>query len=481
MHPYPIPNPDLDAAMSRLGMGTRWSPERSLASSWQPSSSALSGSNTGSSPAPSRDASAADPLSARLSPSSPSSLTDRDISRRTLAASGLDVSAPEFVPAFVKAAPPHSSPLHSPPPFVPMQPPSQNSFQPALPHSPSLYEPVPPPHAQQFFHRRHRQHQILQQNNLHAYYHDDHAYPPNNSNHHSYFPTSPNAPFRPAHLDEATYVTAVQHFDEQFPALAKTDNTTNPPPSVSSVNPRWSSDNNHPSSNPAPAPEAIQSIFPKALGWDALQREEDRKKRDADAARRWQAELEEYTRSLDNEYDDVYDEEDIRLSDDIGALWVSTGQSVGHMYQSLRAEAAEEARLRNKYFDRAAAAFKRNDGATAKKLGALGRDANERMKELHRQAAEAIFEARNPPLVTDVVDLHGLHVSEALDRLPSALEKAPPGILRILTGTGHHTKGTGRARLRPAVKKWLQENGYFFEEVIDANEYVGSFKVEIVR
>lgn len=338
---------------------------------------------------------------------------------------------------------------------------------------------MPPPQPQ-FFHHRHAQQPILQQQ-VPAYYHDDHAYAHNNTDDHSYFPTSPNVPARPAHLDEATYVTAVQHFDEEFPALGKTDTTANPPTNNAPVNARWSGDNNQPTPNNASAPEVIQSIFPKALGWDALQREEERKKREAEAARRWQAELEEYTRNLENEYDDVYDEDDIRLSDDIGALWVSTGQSVGHMYQSLRAEAAEEARLRNKYFDRAAAAFKRNDGATAKRLGALGREANERMKELHRQAAEAIFEARNPPHVTDVVDLHGLHVSEALDRLPTALEKAPPGTLRILTGTGHHTKGTGRARLRPAVKKWLQENGYFFEEVIDANEYVGSFKVEIVR
>lgn len=211
-----------------------------------------------------------------------------------------------------------------------------------------------------------------------------------------------------------------------------------------------------------------------------MQREQERKKLEAEATRRWQAELNEYFQNADHEYDDVYDEE-IHVSDDIGALWVSTGQSVGHMYQSIRAKAAEEARLRNKYFDRAAAAFKKNDGATAKRLGALGREANERMKELHRQAAQAIFKARNPRHVLDVVDLHGLHVSEALERLPLALEKAPPGILRIVTGTGHHTKGTGRARLRPAVKTWLQENGYFFEEVVDANEFVGSFKVEIVR
>lgn len=222
-------------------------------------------------------------------------------------------------------------------------------------------------------------------------------------------------------------------------------------------------------------------MFPKALGWDALQKERAHKQRQESAAREWQKTLEQYKSDLECEegFDDLIEE--AHISDDVGSRWVATGKSVGQLYQSLRAEAAEEARLRNRYFDRAAAAFKRNDGATAKRLGALGREANERMKELHRRAADAIFEARNPVHVTDVVDLHGLHVSEALERLPAAIERAPTGILRVLTGTGHHTKGTGRARLRPAVKKWLQDNRYFFEEVVDANEYVGGFKVEIGR
>lgn len=292
-----------------------------------------------------------------------------------------------------------------------------------------------------------------------------------------YFPTSPQHSARPSHLDETTYVSAVQHFDEEFPALAKHETNSR---NSATANGRWSTDQDKPSHNHQQPVKVVQAIYPKALGWNAIQREQERKKLEAEATRRWQAELNEYFQNADHEYDDAYDEE-IHVSDDIGALWVSTGQSVGHMYQSLRAKAAEEARLRNKYFDRAAAAFKKNDGATAKRLGALGREANERMKELHRQAAQAIFKARNPRHVPDIVDLHGLHVSEALERLPLAMEKAPPGILRIVTGTGHHTKGTGRARLRPAVKTWLQENGYFFEEVIDANEYVGSFKVEIVR
>lgn len=254
-----------------------------------------------------------------------------------------------------------------------------------------------------------------------------------------------------------TVEKAVNIFENEFPSLHAAN------PTVSNTPPR--------KSTAPPEPTAV------ALGWHALQREEEAKKREEEHHKRslllWQQAVDGLCQ------EDEPDEAPI--TNDVGNIWVSTGASVASLYTELRAEAAKQASIRNMYFDRAAAAFKRNDGASAKRLGAAGREANERMKQLHQKAAEAIFEARNPQTATDVVDLHGLHVSEALERLPAALERAPVGKVRVLTGTGHHTKGTGRARLRPAVKKWLQDAGYFFEEVIDANEFVGSFIVEVKR
>lgn len=247
---------------------------------------------------------------------------------------------------------------------------------------------------------------------------------------------------------DTTVEHAVQNFERQFPPL---------PGAKSALE------------------ETKKPVLHKALGWHELQHEQREKvriRKNFDEQTNFLRELELVIAAAEEE------DPEANITADVGRLWVSTGQSVAELYEELRAEAAEQASVRNKYFDRAAAAFKRNDGATAKKMGALGRDANERMKELHRQAADSIFATRNPPHVQDVIDFHGLHVSEAIERLPAALE-GKHGKVRILTGTGHHTKGTGRARLRPAVKKWLQENGFFFEEVIDANEYVGSFVVDI--
>lgn len=247
---------------------------------------------------------------------------------------------------------------------------------------------------------------------------------------------------------ETTVEHAVQNFERQFPPLPGSKNSTQ---------------------------ETKKPVLRKALGWHELEHEQREKVR-------WERHLDEqknFLHALQSVSEAADADEDIApVTGDVGNVWVSTGQSVAELYEELRAEAAQQASIRNKYFDRAAAAFKRNDGATAKKMGALGREANERMKELHKQAADAIFAKRNPPHVFDVIDLHGLHVSEAVERLPAALEDKT-GKIRILTGTGHHTKGTGRARLRPAVKKWLQENGFFFEEVIDANQYVGSFVVDL--
>ncbi|KAI0565992.1 polyadenylate-binding protein-interacting protein [Gracilaria domingensis] len=261
------------------------------------------------------------------------------------------------------------------------------------------------------------------------------------ADHPLYTPTVFNPP-------ETTVEHAVENFERQFPPL--------------------------PGSKTSPTDKG-KPVLRKALGWHEIEHEKREKER-------WQKHLDvqhNFVQTLEAVNDAPETHEQLApVSGDVGNVWVSTGRSVAELYEELRAEAAEQASIRNKYFDRAAAAFKRNDGATAKKMGALGREANERMKELHSKAANAIFATRNPPHVLDVIDLHGLHVNEALERLPSALE-GKHGRIRILTGTGHHTKGTGRARLRPAVKKWLKDNDYFFEEVVDANEYVGSFIVDI--
>jgi len=161
---------------------------------------------------------------------------------------------------------------------------------------------------------------------------------------------------------------------------------------------------------------------------------------------------------------------------------VSTGASVLELYNTCRKEAADLARLRNQCFEQAALASAAGDGLSAKTYGRKGRDYNEQMKEKHRLAADAIFAERNPHgFESGQVDLHGLHRAEALERLEWVLQQAPDGtVLRVLTGSGHHSRGIHNApRLRPAVEEYLANGRFRYRALPDSNKHVGAFQVRM--
>ncbi|CAB1101176.1 unnamed protein product [Ectocarpus sp. CCAP 1310/34] len=172
-----------------------------------------------------------------------------------------------------------------------------------------------------------------------------------------------------------------------------------------------------------------------------------------------------------------------------GGEWVSTGDAVGKQYEQAREDAAELARARNKFFTSATEAFQRGDGLLARDLARRGRELNFRMKEKHRQAAEYIFGARNPGdqvFQRKTMDLHGLHVAEAvevLDREMGALAARGLCSVRVLTGTGHHSKGpTNKARLLPAVENFCLIRGYLFRKVPDQSTgHVGAIDVQFAE
>mmetsp|Transcript_3635 Transcript_3635/g.5164 ORF Transcript_3635/g.5164 Transcript_3635/m.5164 type:complete len:105 (-) Transcript_3635:358-672(-) len=102
------------------------------------------------------------------------------------------------------------------------------------------------------------------------------------------------------------------------------------------------------------------------------------------------------------------------------------------------------------------------------------------MKEKHALAADAIFRSRNPRgIAGGQLDLHGLHVKEAIERLNLELEGATTHTtVRILTGSGHHSRGIHHApRLKPAVERYLRDSGYRYEEIADSNKHVGAYRV----
>ena len=160
----------------------------------------------------------------------------------------------------------------------------------------------------------------------------------------------------------------------------------------------------------------------------------------------------------------------------------STGTHVAEAYADLRAEARDHARVRNQYFQQATQAYLVGNKALAKELGAKGRQHNERMKDLHDVAAQEIFQSRNKNGIaggrsdtssssssgaaTTMIDLHGLHVSEAVRYLEETMavikrkhanqqRSGAKVVLRVVVGVGSH--GKVRARVPTAVKQRLDE------------------------
>ncbi|KAK4388676.1 Polyadenylate-binding protein-interacting protein 7 [Sesamum angolense] len=159
-------------------------------------------------------------------------------------------------------------------------------------------------------------------------------------------------------------------------------------------------------------------------------------------------------------------------------VWLETGEAVANMYSEMREEARDHARVRNAYFEQARQAYLNGNKALAKELSIKGQLHNMQMKAAHGKAQESIYRQRNPDMLANgrerMIDLHGLHVSEAihvlkreLTVLKSTARSADQHLLLyICVGTGHHTRGSRTpARLPTAVQRYLLE-----EEGLDYSE-----------
>ncbi|KAK9807167.1 hypothetical protein WJX73_003072 [Symbiochloris irregularis] len=159
--------------------------------------------------------------------------------------------------------------------------------------------------------------------------------------------------------------------------------------------------------------------------------------------------------------------------------WVETGESVAAQYNKLRQEARDHCRMRNMCFQQATQAYQAGNKALAKELGAKGREHADKMQAAHAVASEAIFRERNAHRegqgALKLIDLHGLHVTEAVDALRREVKAArarrqaarQPGTERVsvIVGTGHHTKGKhAKARLPAGVQEWLEQEKIAFRQ-----------------
>ncbi|KAK9828543.1 hypothetical protein WJX72_000676 [[Myrmecia] bisecta] len=118
------------------------------------------------------------------------------------------------------------------------------------------------------------------------------------------------------------------------------------------------------------------------------------------------------------------------------------------------------------YFEAAKSAYEQGDKDLAVELASKGREHNALFHDTRRLANETAFTGSNLHVVNRLkVDLHGLHVDEAIRKLEKYLfnlkELGHAGgiLLQVITGVGKHSI-EGKARILPAVIGYLKLNGY---------------------
>ncbi|KAK7081973.1 hypothetical protein SK128_023028 [Halocaridina rubra] len=140
--------------------------------------------------------------------------------------------------------------------------------------------------------------------------------------------------------------------------------------------------------------------------------------------------------------------------------------------QMYRDEAQTHYIQRQECYRKAQEAHKQGLKSAASYYASIGKLHWEKFKDANERASLKILEAVNAKKDANVLDLHLLHVSEALTAAQAFLAEreqvvAARGIqqmqVSLITGHGAHSEG-GQARLKPAVKSFLTNKGYKFHE-----------------
>ncbi|EMP29559.1 NEDD4-binding protein 2 [Chelonia mydas] len=137
-------------------------------------------------------------------------------------------------------------------------------------------------------------------------------------------------------------------------------------------------------------------------------------------------------------------------------------------YDDFRAEAFLHQQKKQECLKKAEEAYRMGMKPVATFYAQQGRLHEQKMKEANHDAAVQIFEKVNASLLPEnVLDLHGLHVDEAINHLSRVLQeksheyKQTGGkpYLCVITGRGNHSQG-GVARIKPAATKYLTSHNF---------------------
>ncbi|XP_055485231.1 NEDD4-binding protein 2 isoform X2 [Psammomys obesus] len=142
-------------------------------------------------------------------------------------------------------------------------------------------------------------------------------------------------------------------------------------------------------------------------------------------------------------------------------------------YDDYRAEAFLHQQKRMECYSKAKEAYRMGKKNVATFYAQQGSLHEQKMKEANHLAAVEIFEKVNASLLPqNVLDLHGLHVDEAIEHLTTVLHQKTEEFkqsggkpyLSVITGRGNHSQG-GVARIKPAVIKYLTSHSFRFSEI----------------
>ncbi|XP_066135029.1 NEDD4-binding protein 2 isoform X1 [Saccopteryx bilineata] len=142
-------------------------------------------------------------------------------------------------------------------------------------------------------------------------------------------------------------------------------------------------------------------------------------------------------------------------------------------YDDYRAEAFLHQQKRMECYSKAKEAYRMGKKNVATFYAQQGSLHEQKMKEANHLAAMEIFEKVNASLLPqNVLDLHGLHVDEAIEHLMAVLQQKTEEYkqnggkpyLSVITGRGNHSQG-GVARIKPAVIKYLTSHSFRFSEI----------------
>lgn len=140
--------------------------------------------------------------------------------------------------------------------------------------------------------------------------------------------------------------------------------------------------------------------------------------------------------------------------------------------QVYRDEAQTHYHQRQEFYRKAQEAHRNGMKAVAAYYASIGKLHSEKLNEANHRASMKILEAVNSTKDANVLDLHLLHVPEALSATQAFLSEREQvltarGIrqmkVSLITGRGAHSIG-GQAKLKPAIKDFLKKLGYSYHE-----------------